>query len=865
MDVKPPYYAGKLLCWFIKDELAEEVLGDLDEKFHHTRSNKTTTRAKLNYWYQVFNYVRPFAIKNKRSNSNNLVMIKNYFKIHWRNTLRHKAFSSINIAGLALGMAVALLIGVWIEYETSFNKYHESYDRIAQVYQNQTFESEIQTWQGQALQLAPILRQDYTNLFEHVVTSSYNNSYVFKADDKVIRKRGVFIEPEGPEIISIKMIQGSRKALEQPNTILISESFKNSFFGDQPAMGESVTLADDRTLVVAGIYEDIHGNTKFNEIDYMGEWEFYKDMRDLEGRVGWGASWFRVFVKLQDGANSETASMAINQVKYDNMPEDQGKRFKPELFLHPMAKWRLYSEYTNGINSGGRITYVWLFGIIGLFVLLLACINFMNLNTARADKRAKEIGIRKSLGSLKGQLRTQYYSESLFITIISFIAALVLSVISMPYFNRIIDIELSIPLQSGTFWLASIGFVLFTSILAGSYPALLLSSFSPIKSLKRQVSAGGGLLRKILVVFQFSISIILIIGTMVVDQQIQHAKNRPLGYDVDGLITMYFQSGEEYDNFPNFKNALIEGNIASAVSTSESEVTNTWINNSGFSWEGKEEGMQDQFITNAVGHDFGQVVNWKILEGRNFDKNLAKDSLTMIINQAAVDYLGFKDPIGKNIDAFGEEFTIIGIVENLLNQTAYDPIPQTIYYFDFIGRSSVINIKINPNINISTALTEIERTYKSMYPDSPFDYEFASDDLERKYRNEERISKLATISSIITILISALGIFAMAAFFAERKAKEISIRKILGASVGRIWMLLSKQFGVLILVAGVIATPIAYFYLQSWLDDYSYRTNLSWWIFGSAILIAFVITVATISYQTIKAALVNPVETLRSE
>lgn len=871
MDVKPPKYAQKLLEWFIRDELAEEVLGDLDEKFHTTVTVKTTTRAKRNYWYQVLNYIRPFALKNLKSNlsvvrraQNLITMYRNYFKLHWRNLINNKGFSFINIFGLAVGMSVALMIGIWIEYETSYNKYHPEYDRIAQVYQNQTFETEVQTWQGQALQLAPALREDYSNLFEHAVTSSYNNSYIFKVGDKVLNKRGIFIQDGGADILGIEMVEGSRDALKNYASILISESFAESFFDGKSPIGQSVMMPNKKFLEVAGVFMNIKGNTKFDEIDYIGSWGFYDEMRNLEGRVGWGASWFRVFVKLKEGVNMESASLAIKDVKLRRTEEDD-QRFKPEIFLHPMSKWHLYGEYTNGVNTGGKIDSIWLFGIIGLFVLVLACINFMNLSTARADKRAKEIGIRKSLGSLKSQLIGQYYSESLFITALSYMAAILLTMLALPHFENLFNTILSIPWESGEFWAASLVFILFTSLLAGSYPALMLSSFSPVKSLKNESKAGKGTLRRVLVVFQFAISITLIIGTMVINQQIQHAKNRPLGYDTDGVVTTFLQSGEEIENYEIFKNQVLDKNLASALTLSESTVTNTYITNSGFNWEGKAPGMQDTFVTNGVDYDFGKVVNWKIVQGRDFNKKLASDSLSIIVNETAVSYLGFDEPVGKTIDAFGEKLTIIGVVKDLLNQGAYEPTKQTIYYYDFVGRSTVVSIKLNPKINTSTALVEIEQVFKSVNPGSPFDYSFSSDRLKRKYLDEERMSSLATIASVITILISSLGIFAMAAFLAERKSKEISIRKVLGASIGKIWILLSKEFALLILVAGIISTPIAFYLMEGWLADFNYRTNLSWWVFGMAIFIALIITVITISYQTIKAALVNPVDTLRSE
>ncbi|MEM6526632.1 MAG: ABC transporter permease, partial [Bacteroidota bacterium] len=579
-----------------------------------------------------------------------------------------------------------------------------------------------------------------------------------------------------------EMVEGSRDALKEYASILISESFAESFFDGESPIGQSVMMPNKKFLEVAGVYKNIKGNTKFDEIDYIGSWGFYDEMRNLKGRVGWGASWFRVFVKLKEGVNMETASLAIKDVKLRRADEGD-KRFKPEIFLHPMSKWHLYGEYTNGVNTGGKIDSIWLFGIIGSFVLVLACINFMNLSTARADKRAKEIGIRKSLGSLKSQLIGQYYSESLFITTLSYMAAMLLTMLALPYFENLFNtVVLSIPWESWEFWVASLGFILFTSLLAGSYPALMLSSFSPVKSLKKERKSGKGTLRRVLVVFQFSISITLIIGTMVINQQIQYAKTRPLGYDTDGVVTTFLQSSEEIKNYEIFKNQVLDKNLASALTLSESTVTNTYVNNSGFNWEGKAPGMQDTFVTNGVDYDFGKVVNWEIVQGRDFNKDLASDSLSIIVNKTAVSYLGFDDPVGKTIDAFGEKLTIIGVVKDLLNQGAYEPTKQTVYYYDFVGRSSVVSIKLNPKINISTALLEIEQVFKSVNPESPFDYSFSSDRLKRKYQGEERMSSLATIASVITILISSLGIFAMAAFLAERKAKEISIRKVLGAS-----------------------------------------------------------------------------------
>jgi putative ABC transport system permease protein len=859
----PPKLAERLLTWFLKEELAEEVLGDLEEKFYEEIGHRSAWQAKLNYWYQVLNYLRPFAIKNYKSNSNTLSMFNNYFKISYRNLIHNKGFSFINIMGLSIGMAVAILIGLWIHNELSYNKYHRSYDRVAQVYQNQTFENGIQTWPSQAMQLAPALRNEYSGVFSKVVTSTFNSSSAFGNGEKTLYKRGVFIEAPGPEIFSATMVHGSLDALNDQRNILISESFAEAFFGQESAVGQMIRLANEEELNIAGVYKDFPSNSEFDGTDYMASWEFYAKLRNLEERVGWGNSWFRVFVELEEGTSLASASTAIKDVKLNHTFEDD-KRFKPQLFLHPMSKWHLYREFSNGVNSGGAITYVWMFGIIGVFILILACINFMNLSTARSEKRAKEVGIRKSLGSLRNQLVLQFYSESLLVSGLAFVISLLIILTALPYFSGIVNAELYIPWVSWQFWVANLSFILFTSLLAGSYPALLLSSFSPIKSLKKSAMSGG-MLRRALVVLQFSISITLIIGTMVINKQIQHAQNRPLGYDTKGLITLTTQTQEIEDNFELLKNTLIDHNLATAVSLSESEVTDSWTTNSGWDWQGKDPNVQDEFVTVAVDHDFGKVVNWEIVKGRDFDRNRASDSLTMIINETAVNYLGFEDPIGQKIKAFGQEIEIIGVVKDIMNQSPFDPIRQTVYYFDFIGRSTIINIKMNPELNVSRALEETENVFLSINPDSQFNYQFADDDLKRKYRSEERTRTFAVISSLLTIIISALGIFGMATYIAEQKSKEISIRKILGATVSNIWMLLSKDFAILILISGVIATPLAYFLAENWLEDYVYRTELSWWIFALALIIALLISLLTISYQTIKAALINPIKSLKSE
>jgi putative ABC transport system permease protein len=792
-------------------------------------------------------------------------MFRNYLMIAWRNLLKNKGYSFINIGGLATGMTVAMLIGLWMYDELSFNKQFDNHNRIAQVMQNQTFNGEVETWYGQAMQLAPELRSSYGKHFKYIVRSSYPRSLILSTGEKHLTKTGNYMEPQAPDMLTLTMLKGTRQGLNDPSSILLSSSVARALFGDKDPMNQVLKINNKLNVKVTGVYEDLPSNSSFADLTFIAPWELMVKDEDLEKRVGWGNSWFQTFVQIADNANMENVTAAIKKVKEKFDPD--GPKFKPELFLFPMDRWYLYSEFKNGISTGGRIQFVWLFGIIGVFVLLLACINFMNLSTARSEKRAKEVGIRKAIGSMRGQLIIQFLGESLLVAVFSFILSIFLAALLLPWFNQIADKEISLPLLNPVFWITGIGFSFLTGVIAGSYPAFYLSSFKPVKVLKGtfRVSRFAAVPRKVLVVVQFAVSVTLIICTIVVFRQIQFAKNRPIGYSRAGLITLPLNTEDIRKNYDVFRNDLLATGSVAEVAQSESTVTNAFITNSGFQWKGKDPDMQDQLTTVGVTHEFGNAVNWKMKEGRDFSKAFATDSSGFILNETAVKYMGLKNPLGENIKAFGRTYTVIGVVKDMVMQSIYDPVKPMVFYIDMFNRVVYINIKMNPRVSAAAALAKIEAVYKKHNPAAPFEYTFADEEFEAKYRSEERIGKLSSVFAILAIFISCIGLLGLASFSAEQRTKEIGIRKVLGASVLSVWNLLSKDFVILVIIALLIAIPTAYYFMYNWLQNYQYRTNISWWIFVSAGVGALAITLLTVSFQAIKAATSNPVKSLRTE
>jgi putative ABC transport system permease protein len=794
-------------------------------------------------------------------------MIKSFFKTAYRNLIRNKVSAFINIGGLSVGMTVFLLIGLWIWDELSYDHNFKNHARIARVMQNQHFSGEIKTWTNQAMQLGPELRNNYGSNFKHVVIAGFTYAHQLTQGDKHVSQQGNFMEPGITEMLSLDMIRGSRSGLNDPSSILLSESAAKAIFGDTDPMDRILKIDMRMEAKVTGVYKDLPYNSSFNDLGFIAPFSLLVKTDNLDKRVTWGNSWFQAFVQIADNAVMEKVSENIRLAKAKVVKENEGAQMKPELFLQPMDAWHLYSEFTNGINSGGAVQYVWLLGTIGFFVLLLACINFMNLSTARSEKRAREVGVRKAVGSNRAHLVAQFFSESLLVAFLAFCFSLLLTQLTLPYFNELSEKKMSVMWNQPVFWLVGISFTIITGLVAGSYPALYLSAFKPVKVLKGTFKVGrlAAIPRKALVVLQFSVSVTLIICTITVFRQIQFAKNRPIGYDRNNLVTVVIKNDIVRNNFEAFRSEMLGTGVVSELAATDVPVTNTYVTNSGFDWPGKDPAMQEQFVTMRVTHDFGKTIDWKIKEGRDFSKLFASDSAGFILNEAAVRYMGLKNALGTEVIWGGDEkFRVIGVVKDLVTQSPYDP-PQPMIFVLNMQRTSNLNIKLNPQASASQAIAKIELVLKKHDPDKIFDFSFADQEFARKFATEERIGSLASFFTALAVFISCLGLFGLASFVAEQRTKEIGVRKVLGASIPALWRLLTKDFVWLVIISLCLAIPLAYYFMNEWLQEFQYRAHLSWWIFASAGGGALLITILTVSFQAIKAAVANPVKSLRTE
>jgi putative ABC transport system permease protein len=874
---KPPRWADRLLRWFLTPDRLEEVQGDLHEEFAYQVGRLGEHRARWRYAWDVLGFIKPstgwpFTSQRKAVAHRygaysttylmNPTMLRNYLKIAYRNLVNNKGFSTINIVGLSVGMAVAMLIGLWVYDELSFNTYHQNQARIAQVLENQTLDKGIQTFGALPMPLSQELRTKYPNDFKYVVATTRGFDQIVAYQDKKFTKAGSYVEAEFPEMMTLKMLKGTRRGLKDPASVLLSESVSRSLFGEADPLHKIIKIGNKHTVQVTGVYEDLPHNSAFKDVAFVAPIALL--FSSGEGTDNWRSSSFEIFTQLQPNSSFDAVSLKIKDVFYNHIKD----KTQSALFLYPMTQWHLYSEWENGASKGGRIQFVWLFSIIGVFVLLLACINFMNLSTARSQKRAKEVGIRKAIGSLRSQIIGQFFSESFLIVCLSFVLSLVLVQLSLPYFNEVADKQMTILWLDSRFWFFSIGFCFFTGIVAGSYPALYLSSFQPIKVLKGTINIGrfASIPRQVLVVVQFTVSVTLIIGTIIVFRQIQFAKNRPIGYSREGLINISMNTPEIQGNYDAIRTELLETGVVADMAESSSPITNIWSSANNLDWRGKDPNRQASFGTISVTPDFGKVIGWKIKEGREFSRQFTSDSLTFLFNEAAVKQTGLTNPVGEIIKWHGKSWKLIGVVKDMVMKSPFEPVMPTVFMIDTKERGlNVIHIKLNPALSAREALGKIEAVFKKINPAAPFDYRFADQEYAAKFAAEERIGKLASFFAGLAIFISCLGIFGLASFMAEQRTKEIGVRKVLGASVANLWGLLSKDFIVLVIISCLISSPIAWYLLNGWLSKYEYRTEITGWIFVAAGFGALLITLLTVSYQALKAALMNPVKSLRSE
>jgi putative ABC transport system permease protein len=796
-------------------------------------------------------------------------MLRNYFKIALRNLTKNKGYTFINVAGLATGMAVAILIGLWIWDEVTFNRYHKNYDRVAQVYQHNTSNGVKGTGQAMPYLMAEEIRNTFGSDFKYVLQSTWNFGRTLTVGDKMFNKSGMYWEPQVLDMLSINLLRGDPEvALKDPYSILLPQSVAKAYFGDADPMGQTMRVNNRTDVKVTGVFEDLPYNSRFQDMSFIMPWDLYVIESDWIRQMEnpWGSNFTQTWAQIADNADMEQVSAKIINVKYNKLAEDD-RRSKPEVFLHPMSKWRLYSDFKEGKNTGGRIEFVWMFGIIGAFVLLLACINFMNLSTARSEKRAKEVGIRKSVGSMRAQLINQFFTESVVVAFLAFIFSVGIVYLTLPAFNQVADKRLVLLWSNPMFWAIGVGFSLFTGIIAGSYPALYLSSFQPVKVLKGTFRVGrmASIPRKVLVVLQFTVSVTLIIGTIVVFRQVEHAKNRPMGYDRNGLVNVYLATNEIHNHFEAVRTELKSLGAIAEMTESGSPTTQVWNNNGGFNWQGKDPAQSVSFPNNGVNHDFGKTVGWKFKQGRDFSRDFASDSLAFVINDAAAKFLGFEDPIGQTLTWEDQPYIIIGVIEDMIIESPYEPVRPALWHIDRWDNINLAIAKLNPEMSPHEALEKVKTVFTKFDPANPFNHRFVDEEYARKFSDEERVGKLASAFAVLAIFISCLGIFGLASFVAEQRTKEIGVRKVMGASVVNLWGMLSKDFLVLVVFSLLLAMPMAWYFMTNWLQKYQYRSDIAWWIFAAAGIGALVITLLTVSYQSIKAALANPVNSLRTE
>ena len=796
-------------------------------------------------------------------------MLINYLKTGFRHLSRNRVSTVINVGGLALGMAIAILIGLWVNDEFTFDQYHQKHERIAQVYK-----WSAQKWLPYPLALE--LKQNYHQSFKSIVTANPIYDHILSAGEDQVAVAGQFAEPELPEILTLEMIEGSRDGLRDPHSIMLSESIARSLFGNTSAIDQLMRVDNKLDVRVTGVYKDLPHHSSFNEVKFFTPWDLYIIDKPWVPEAGWDNHFVFVYVELLPNITFEQVAPLIAEAELKVIRDiDYMKKEASEnqhVWLQPMSRWHLHSTFDSrtGTFSDGPVQFVYLVTAIGIFVLLLACINFMNLTTARSEKRMREVGVRKAIGSLRSQLVGQFYSESFIVVFFAFFVANVLALLFLPSFNMLAGKQMEFPFASMQFWFAGLALTIVTGILAASYPAIYLSSFRPAVVLKGRATSGklASFFRRILVTVQFTVSISLIIATIAVYKQISFAKDREVGYTRDGLLMVPGRS-MSMAKFETLRAEILKTGVAMEVSSAGGKVTSAWSQGGGFVWPGKDPSVNPTFGTLRVDQHFGKTVGWKIIAGRDFDETFGSDSSSLVINEAAAKAIGIIDPVGETIHweskwhFMNKDFKIIGVVSNLMMKSPYDNVMPAVFYLeDHVG---YVHIRLNDSYSTQEALSKIELAFRKVVPDLPYQYQFADDDYNTKFAYEERVGKLATVFAALAVVISCLGLFGMAVFMTERRTKEIGVRKVVGASVFSIWKLMSAEFVVIVALSFVIAAPLSWYGLSQWMQNFTYRTDISWEIFLAAGSGSLLITLATVSFQLLKAAHRSPVQSLKSE
>jgi putative ABC transport system permease protein len=782
-------------------------------------------------------------------------MLKNYFRIAWRNLFRHKAFAASNLLGLTIGMTCSILIFLWVHDELSYDRFHRNYDNIYQIIANRDFKNNVFTDRNMVFPLAKNLGPGYPNI-KNAVEMTYPQGHTLQAGDTKLKKSGYTVSEHFFDVFTWTFLEGDpAKAIADPGSIVLTASTAKALFGNEDPMGKLLKMDNDVSKKVSAVIADPPGNSTLN-FDFVQLFDYSGMQREM---AEWRNSSWNVFVQTVPGSSPALLEKAANKVM---QAHNQDKI--STYFAFPMNRWRLYSDFKDGKNTGGMIEYVRLFTAIAIIILLIACINFMNMSTARSEQRAKEVGIRKTLGSGRRQLRWQFLFESIILTLIAFVASLLLVLLLLPLFNELVDKKMALHPGDPNFWIGVAIIILFTGVVAGSYPAFYLSSFNPVSVLKGTFRAGKKAIlpRRILVVGQFVMSILLISATIIVYQQLQFVKNRDIGYNPDNLI-MLPQNDELAKNYTVLKQDLLNTGLVAAVTRSLSPATEIWWRSPSPDWAEKPAGTDIIFCGQAVDKDYTRTLGVKLLEGKDFS-GTAADTGTMMLNKAAVEAMHLKDPVGHLLRYGPQKYIVIGVTDNVVMESPYKPVdPLMIYYRP--SNTATISVRLNKGTTPQQGIKAIQTLVKKYNPTGLFEYKFADAEFGQKFFTEELISKITDIFAGLAIFISCLGLAGLASFTIEKRIKEIGIRKVLGASVLQMLVLISTEFLRLVVLAFAIAVPLTWWLMSNWLQKYTFRIPIDPWVFVLVGCLIGLLTLVVVCANTLNAAVRNPVKSLRVE
>ena len=794
-------------------------------------------------------------------------MLINFFKTALRNFWRNKTYSFLNIFGLAVGIACAALIFLWVEDELSFDSFNKKKDRLFFIRENQKYETYTATFWSTPGLMGPAMQTEIPGIANTCRTSEGNEQYLFTIGDKSMYSNGQFAEPSIFNMFTLPFVQGNAAtAFKQLYAIVITEKAAKKFFGDyRNVLGRTLRVNNKQDYVVSGVIKDLPENSTL-QFEWVAPFEIiFKERKWLEN---WGNNSLSTFVELKPGVSAAS----VNKILYDFIQKREPKSIA-RPFLFPMKDWRLRDKFENGVQTGGgRIEYVRLFSVIAGIILLIACINFMNLSTARSEKRAKEVGIRKVLGSGNRDLIFQFLGEALLMALLAGLIALLITTVTLPAFNLLVQKNLHLSIGRPTHILALLAIILTCGLLSGSYPSFYLSFFNPIfvlKGIKRKAGSAE-LIRKGLVVLQFSTSIILIISTIIIFQQIQHVKSRNLGFDKNNLLQTDVV-GNVAKNYTAIKQDLLNTGMIENVALTDHITIYGGNNSNGLTWEGKSTSAQILISQRYVSPEFFQTSGINLLSGRDVAETdtMVNKTINIVITQSLEKMMGKGRALGKRIwyegSNSGENAQVVGVVNDYVYNDMYGKSDPVMFFYTEPKNTTQMYVRFKPQANIEKALAKVETILKQYNPAYPFSYEFVDDQFNKMFMSEELISKLSRTFAILAIFISCLGLFALASYATERRTKEIGVRKVLGASISSITTLLSKDFLKLVVVSCLVAFPLAWWVMHTWLQDYQYRITISWWIFPMAGIVAVLIAILTISFQSIKAAIANPVKSLRTE